>query len=294
MVLLRATSWKTVPKLVLAEVEPREGGRKRALPDGRRGLELQERLDEGPRLPGGKRTEGPRLPLLQQPRRFDGPVREDDVRARAAQAAEVPPAVSRRGCYAPLVSSPARQLATYEDLLALPEETRAELIGGTIVVAPSPSPIHQSAVAELYAELRAPFQRARGGPGGWWLIPDVDVAFGAHDVLRPDISGWRRERVPEFPTARPVRHRPDWICEGLSPATAARDQSEKRSIYQRAGVPWFWQLDPTNRTLSVLRLTAEGYVVERVVGEVETARLPPFDAMELDIQALFPPAPSNA
>jgi Uma2 family endonuclease len=187
------------------------------------------------------------------------------------------------------VSAPAKRPSTYADLLALPQDVRAELIAGQVVVAPSPTPVHQSSVAELYAELRGPFQRGRSGPGGWWLIPDVDVAFGPHDVLRPDISGWRREGVPEFPVERPVSHRPDWVCEGLSPGTAARDQSEKRAVYQSAGVPWFWQLDPTNLTLAVLRLTAEGYVIEGVAGDRAKVRLPLFEAIELDLESIFPP-----
>jgi Uma2 family endonuclease len=189
------------------------------------------------------------------------------------------------------VSAPAQRLATYADLLTRPDNDRAEIIGGEIVVQPSPMPAHQSTIGEIYAELRNPFQRGRNGPGGWWLIQDVDVEFGAHDVCRPDISGWRRDRVPVFPEERPVRHRPDWLCEGLSPRTAIRDQGDKRAIYQRAQVPWYWIVDPLNRTLSVLRLVSEGYIVECVVGDQGHAALPPFGAVPIDLGSIFPPAP---
>ena len=185
--------------------------------------------------------------------------------------------------------APAKRLATYADLLALPDDTRAEIIGGEIVVQPSPTPAHQSTIGEIYAELRNPFQRGRGGPGGWWLIQDVDVEFGPHDVCRPDISGWRKDRVAVFPAERPVRHRLDWLCEGLSPRTALHDQGDKRAIYQRAGFPWYWLVDPVNRTLSVLRLVPEGYVVDRVAGDQGTAALPPFDAVPIDLASIFPP-----
>jgi Uma2 family endonuclease len=187
------------------------------------------------------------------------------------------------------VSAPAKKLATYADLVALPEEARGEIIAGELVLEPSPTPTHQSAVGELYAELRNPFQRGRGGPGGWWLIQDVDVEFGTHDICRPDITGWRKESVPVFPAARPVRHRPDWICEALSPGTALRDQSDKRAIYQRGKVPWYWLLDPSNRTLTVLRLIEDGYVVERVAGDQGTAALPPFEGAAIDLSSIFPP-----
>ena len=187
------------------------------------------------------------------------------------------------------MTEPARRLCTYADLLALPEGERGEVIDGELVVQPSPSPAHQSTVGEIYAELRGPFQRGRGGPGGWWLIPDVDIELGPHDICRPDISGWRRERVARFPTERPVRERPDWLCEGLSPRTAAIDQGTKRALYQRAGVPWYWLVDPLNRTLTVLRLSGEGYVMDRVVGDSGSAELRPFDSVPIDLQMIFPP-----
>lgn len=187
------------------------------------------------------------------------------------------------------MTASAKRLATYTDLLALPSDVRGEIVAGEVVLQPSPTPLHQSTIGELYAELRNPFQRGRGGPGGWWLIQDVDVEFGQHDICRPDVSGWRRERLPQFPRERPETQRPDWVCEGLSPGTAVRDQGDKRAIYQRASVPWFWSVDPLNRTLTVLRLAADGYVVDRVVGDSGNAALAPFDAIEIDLASVFPP-----
>jgi len=189
------------------------------------------------------------------------------------------------------MSVPAPRLATYADLLALPDDVRAEVIDGEVVVAPSPSPLHQDTVGGILSELRFPFQRGRGGPGGWWLILDVDVAFGPHEVLRPDIAGWRRERVPALPAERPVKTTPDWVCEALSPGTAARDQGDKRAIYQRSNIPWYWIVDPINRSLQVYRLTSEGYLLDTSVGDRGLARLRPFDAVELELEALFPPVP---
>lgn len=190
------------------------------------------------------------------------------------------------------MNEPAKRLHSYDDLVALGEDVRAELIAGAIVTSPSPSPPHQAALFLVGAELAGPFQRGRGGPGGWWLIPDVDVSFGSHDVVRPDLSGWRRERVPAFPSTRPVPDRPDWVCEGLSPGSAVYDQGAKRALYASAGVPWYWILDPLNRTLLVLELRDAAYVTHSIVGDTGLARLPPFDAIELELEALFPPTAS--
>ena len=134
----------------------------------------------------------------------------------------------------------AAKLATYADLVALGPDVRAEVIRGVVTVTPSPSPSHQSAVGNLHADLLGPFQRGRGGPGGWWFIQDVDVSFGRHDIVRPDITGWRKENVPSFPREQPVAFRPDWICQALSPGNAATDLGDKRAIYEQAEVPWYW------------------------------------------------------
>jgi Uma2 family endonuclease len=174
--------------------------------------------------------------------------------------------------------------------MALPDDVRAEVVAGAIVVAPSPSAEHQSTLSLVATDLIGLFQRGRGGPGGWWIIPDVDVAFGPHDILRPDLVGWRRDRMPEFPRERPITQRPDWICEILSPSTAARDRGPKRDVYRTAGVPWYWLIDIANRTISVLRLTTEGFVDHQTAGDEGSASLPPFDAVALDLAALFPPA----
>jgi hypothetical protein len=45
-----------------------------------------------------------------------------------------------------------------------------------------------------------------------------------------------------------------------------------------------------NRTLTVLRLVADGYVVERVAGDAGTAALPPFGHVAIDRSSVFPPS----
>src|SRR4051794_4954869 len=91
---------------------------------------------------------------------------------------------------------PARR-ATVADWLAEPEERGAELIGGRIVYKAMPSPEHGRAQRKL-GEMLGPFDARPGGagrPGGWWLASEVDVLL-AGEGLRPDLLGWRRERVP--------------------------------------------------------------------------------------------------
>lgn len=184
---------------------------------------------------------------------------------------------------------PAEKRATYEDLLALPEGTRAELMGGEIVVLPAPMPRHLRTQRALGRWIGGPFDDddGFGGPGGWWLIPECDVRL-AEDVVRPDLAGWRRARLPE-PDVRPIEVVPDWICEVLSPTSAAYDRVTKRRLYGATGVAFYWIVDPEARTLEAYRLEGERWVEVGSYDEHDVARIPPFEAIEIPIARLFLP-----
>ncbi len=187
------------------------------------------------------------------------------------------------------MTSAAPRLLTFADLEALGEDVSAEIVGGTLVYKANPSGEHADAQAALAAFLRPEFHRksGHGGPGGWWLVTECDIELGAHDVFRPDICGWRRDHVPERPTGRPVRVRPDWVCEILSSSNAATDQVDKFRIYATSGVPFFWIGDPERKILTVYRLEQREYVVALQAKQGETVNAPPFDAVPLRVGLLF-------
>jgi Uma2 family endonuclease len=192
------------------------------------------------------------------------------------------------------VVNPAHKLATFEDLAALPDDDRAEIIDGAIVTPPPPFPEHGRVQRSLGAFIGKPFDDddGRGGPGGWWILTEVDVQLAEHHVVRPDLAGWRRERLPRPWGQRPVVTAPDWVCEVVSPSKPAYDRVRKRRIYAAHAVPFYWILDPAARTLEALRLdTALGEW--REVGAYDddsVARIAPFEAVELEVGRLFPPA----
>jgi hypothetical protein len=51
----------------------------------------------------------------------------------------------------------------------------------------------------LGADLSNSFQRGRGGPGGWWILPEPGIELLGSPEVSPDLAGWRRERLPELP-----------------------------------------------------------------------------------------------
>lgn len=182
-------------------------------------------------------------------------------------------------------------LATYADLLALPEDVRAEVIAGEVATLPSELPRHSNAKGALGSFLGRPFDDddGRGGPGGWWMFFEVDVALSEHDIVRPDLSGWRRERLPRPGATRPLDVVPDWVCEILSPSTAARDRVTKRALYAKSGVANYWLVDPEARVLEALALRDGVWVEVGVYDDSATARIAPFDAIELEVGRLFLP-----
>ena len=133
------------------------------------------------------------------------------------------------------VAAPAAR-ATYQDVLDAPEHMVAEIIGGTLHTHPRPSPRHAVASSRLGIELGGPFDRGRGGPGGWWIVDESELHLG-EEILVPDLAGWRRERTPELPDTAYFTLAPDWTCEVLSASTRKLDLVRKRPIYAREGSP---------------------------------------------------------
>ncbi|WP_437958546.1 Uma2 family endonuclease [Sorangium sp. So ce119] len=186
-----------------------------------------------------------------------------------------------------------RRRATYADLEAVPATKVAELIGGELHVMPRPAPRHANASSGLIEEVRGPFQRGRGGPGGWWILNEPELHFpdpaapGEVDALVPDVAGWRRNRMPELPTTAHFSLAPDWICEVVSPSTETHDRKTKMPVYAREGVRHAWLVDPIKRTLEVYSLASRGWVPVGTHREAVRVRVEPFEAVELDLAALW-------
>lgn len=181
---------------------------------------------------------------------------------------------------------PPRREATYEDLEKLPPNVIGELVGGELYVSPRPAVRHAFATSVLNAEIGMAFGRGKGGPGGWVILVEPELHLG-RDVLVPDMAGWRRERMPEWPDVVGITLSPDWVCEVLSPSTTALDRGRKMGVYAREGVKHLWLVDPVAQTLEVFR--QEGgrwWLLGTHVGAVEV-RAEPFEAIALELGALW-------
>jgi hypothetical protein len=182
---------------------------------------------------------------------------------------------------------PARKpRATYRDVIESPPHMVAEIIGGELRLSPRPATPATAAASTLGEELGPPFKRGRGGPGGWLILDEPELHLG-DDIVVPDLGGWRRDRLPVLPDASFLTVPPDWICEVLSKSTEKMDRAEKMPLYAAAGVQYAWLVHPRRRSLEAYQLREGVWAAIAGYREVDRARIPPFDAIELDLAALW-------
>jgi Uma2 family endonuclease len=173
----------------------------------------------------------------------------------------------------------ALKLKTLDDLLRSPEE-RVELIDGELVRRPMARSEHGMVQVNTAIELGR-FNRA-SGPGGWWIITEVSVAYEIHQCPSHDLAGWRKERLPERPRGV-MELAPDWVCEIISPGHERKDTLQMFLLLQHHRVPYYWLIWPEDRVLIAHQLADDGYRVIKTLSGEARARIPPFDAVELDL-----------
>ena len=177
--------------------------------------------------------------------------------------------------------------ATYQDVLDAPPHRVAEIVDGTLHTHPRPAAPHARASSVLGRKIGSPYDDEIDGPGGWWIIDEPELHFG-EDILVPDLAGWRRERMPEYPDTAYFTLAPDWVCEVLSPSTRRLDLHGKRPVYAREGVGHLWLVDPTDRTLEAFELRDGHWVLIESAKDDEPVSIPPFDAITFSLGDLWP------
>lgn len=187
------------------------------------------------------------------------------------------------------MTTPARSTKhTLAEWLAQPAERRLELIDGEFIEKAAPTFEHGRAQRLAAGSIGEAYDRRPGSgrPGGWWIATEVDIELQGQGY-RPDIVGWRRERLPTPPRERPVTVRPDWVCEVVSESNATIDTVKKLRRYHQAGIPHYWIIDPSTATLSVYRNSPEGFVQILSAERHECVRAEPFGALEIQVDLLF-------
>lgn len=186
------------------------------------------------------------------------------------------------------LARPLVQPSLYEQLLALPDNLTGEILDGELHAQPRPSGPHGRAGFNLSFEVGGPFDKGRGGPGGWWILTEPEVHFiRDREVAVPDLAGWRRERMPEIPHSHRFEVVPDWVCEILSPGTVKKDRVQKLPLYARYGVGHCWLVDPLERTLEAYELRDGLWTLLATLEDDAPVTLPPFAAVTFSLAELW-------
>lgn len=171
-------------------------------------------------------------------------------------------------------------------LTQLPEPARPRALRPLPRVGePPPTPAHAWTHARLAGAL---FGLAEGLEEGWWICLQPEIQLGPGLGARPDLAGWRRDRLPQLPQEA-FSTRPDWVAEILSPGNHARDRVELRRRYGACEVPFLWLLDPEERVLEGFAWDEGMWILLGAWTEGDRVGLLPFERVDIDIGGLFPP-----
>ena len=146
------------------------------------------------------------------------------------------------------------KIYTIEDIYALPDGQRAELIDGRIYNMAPPARIHQKLITELVSALH---QHIRDNNGDCEVYPAPFAVFlNADDknYVEPDISVvCDKSKLIE----KGCNGAPDLIMEVVSPSTQQMDYGIKLFKYRSAGVREYWIINPVTRIVNVYDLENE-------------------------------------
>ncbi|MCM1064947.1 MAG: Uma2 family endonuclease [Eubacterium sp.] len=137
---------------------------------------------------------------------------------------------------------------TTDDIYALPDGERAELIDGKIYYMAPPSTVHQRLVNFLVTEINL-FIRQNNGECEVFPAPFA-VFLNENDktYVEPDISVvCDKDKI----TDKGCQGAPDWIIEIVSPGSRQMDYYTKLFQYRTAGVREYWVADPDKKTVTV-------------------------------------------
>lgn len=137
---------------------------------------------------------------------------------------------------------------TIEDIYALPEGERAELIDGQIYYMAPSSRKHQDISGELYADIKS-YIRSHGGNCKVYAAPfAVYLDEATNTYVEPDISVICN---PNKLDDKGCTGAPDWIIEVVSPASRRMDYYTKLFKYRTAGVREYWIIDAAKNQVVV-------------------------------------------
>lgn len=149
---------------------------------------------------------------------------------------------------------PKPRIYTIDDIYALPEGQRAELIDGVIYDMAPPNRIHQEIISELHYKIADYIKKNNGSCKVYPAPFAVFLNADSKNYVEPDISViCDKDKLND----KGCNGAPDWIIEIVSPSTKRIDYGVKLFKYRTAGVREYWIVNPITNTVNVYDLKTE-------------------------------------
>jgi Uma2 family endonuclease len=165
-----------------------------------------------------------------------------------------------------------------------PPGVRLELVDGEVAVSPSPRPRHSFVDGQLTYLLWGHIQANDRGE----LYGDVSTIFGEHDVRRPDLIYFARDRL-HLIGEKAMEGPPDLCVEIISPCSTTIDRKQKFKQYEKGKVAHYWIVDPQEKTIEGFKLSGGKYRPSGRGKNSESVRLPPFEKLEIKLSDIWQP-----
>lgn len=172
---------------------------------------------------------------------------------------------------------------TYEDYLRINDDNQYELIGGELILVPSPKTRHQRISGRLY-RIIADF--ATKNNLGELLYAPIDVVLSETDKPQPDIMFISNERL-DIIAEDNIKGAPDLVIEVLSQSTAKYDRVEKNRMYYKYGVKEYWVVDPEIKVIEVYTAGEKNWIIAGTYDNKEVLESPLLPGLQINLADVF-------
>lgn len=146
------------------------------------------------------------------------------------------------------------RICTIEDIYALPEGQRAELIDGQMYMMAPPGTVHQRISYALARKISDYIDRKKGSCEVFLAPFAVFLNQDDRNYVEPDISViCDKSKIDD----QGCNGAPDWVIEVTSPSNPQYDYGIKLFKYRTAGVREYWIVNPQKKSVMVYDLENE-------------------------------------
>ena len=183
----------------------------------------------------------------------------------------------------------AHKTKTLDDLLALPEDQKAELIDGEIVMMAPASNDHNELQAKLVLSIGMILKKQPKDEDFLRILTEAYTYHDSRNTFMHDVAAfWNSEYV--VADKNPTRAKPFWVCEILSPSNWKKDTYQVFNILEQQGIPYYWVVSPMLKGITVYKFNLSSKTFDQITvvqASDGVVNLPPFTTENIDVSDLF-------